>query len=255
MSLVVANWKMNPQSAAEAKEIYSGTRRAAIKYKKVTTVVCPPAIYLQEFSRLKSKGVYLGAQNVFYEESGSYTGEISPYQVAGFGATHVIVGHSERRALGETDEVVNKKVLALHGAKLTAIICIGEAARDANGDYFALIRQELKTALKNVSKKNLLKNVVIAYEPIWAIGKSDADAIKGSDMHEMSLFIRKVLMEIYKDKKIFSVPILYGGSVTPANAEEIYLGGEVDGFLVGRASLSVPDFAAIIKIVHDAKRA
>lgn len=251
---VVANWKLNPETLAEAKRLFAGIKKAASGLEHVTTVVCPPAVYLAELKKgYRGKKVALGAQDVFFERMGSYTGETSPAMVANIGATYAIIGHSERRANGETDADVRKKVAAATAEKLTAIVCIGESERDEQGAYLSFIREQLRTGLADVSER-ASKRIIIAYEPIWAIGKTGDDAIQPSDLHETVLFIRKILNEQFEKKTAFSIPILYGGSVERENAGVLFEQGEVDGHLVGHASLDPEEFRDILFAVNNAER-
>ena len=255
--IVIANWKMNPQMPDEAKAIFLGTRRASENLKHTEVVVCPPFLYFSTVGKLitpkiKSK-VRLGVQNVFWEDRGSFTGEVSAAMVKAGGGTHVIVGHSERRALGETDEMVGKKVAAIVREDLIAIFCIGERERDVNGNYLSFLKQQLLAGLSGVQKKHI-SQIVVAYEPVWAIGKSEQEALKGNGMHEMTIFIRKILSDIYGREFAAPVPILYGGSVTAANAGDIVGEGHTDGLLVGRQSLEPAQFSEILKIVDSIKQ-
>lgn len=236
---------MNPQSVEDAKEIASEVKKAMKSVKKTEVVLCPPSVFLSTLSKTKQANLFLGAQNINSEVSGSFTGEVSFSQVLEFGVEFVIVGHSERRKSGETDEMINKKVKAVVNAKMTAVVCVGESTRDHNGDYFDFIKNQIVTALKDVSKKSIEK-VVIAYEPIWAIGAKDA--MTPSDLHEMSIFIKKVLKDLYGP---FSedVRIIYGGSVDKVNAESLVRDGNVAGLLVGRESLKPKDFIQTIKLI------
>jgi len=240
---------MNPESTAETKKIFTTLKRSVKKYRKVDVVVCPPFLYLQTLLSFTRGGVAIGAQDCFWEDAGSYTGEVSALQLAKERIDYCIVGHSERRELGETDGEVNKKVLALLKVKMTPIICIGEKERDKDGFYLAHLKDQLKLALKGVKQKDLV-NIVIAYEPIWAIGAKAKKVITGEDLHQMTIFIRKVLSDLYTHRTAFNAPILYGGSVNEDNAEQIISEGEVQGFLVGRASLDPKSFTQIIEIVH-----
>jgi triosephosphate isomerase len=243
--LVVGNWKMNPGTVLEAKKIALAVKKTMLGVKSMETVMCPPFIYLPLLSGMLSNTVLLGAQNAFPETSGAHTGEVSFAQLPQFKTSYVIVGHSERRAMGETDEIVNKKVLAVTGEGMTAILCVGEKIRDKQGDYFAVVREQIVSDLRNFNRK-YLDHLVIAYEPIWAIGASGAMSTR--DIHEMFIFIKKVLREIFNTLGD-SVRILYGGSVSPENAGEIIRDGFVQGLLVGRDSVNAKNFAEIIKEV------
>lgn len=243
--LVVGNWKMNPVSLAEAKSLAVGVKRAMRGVVKTQVVLCPPFVFLSPLSSVPSGSLFLGAQNVFPEEAGSFTGEVSWSQLPDFKVGFVIVGHSERRKMGEADEMVNRKVRAVVGEGMTAIICVGESTRDHNGEYFDLIKKQILSALKDVPKK-LLNHVVVAYEPIWAIGAREA--MTPRDLHEMSIFIRKVLKD-YAGSISEDIRILYGGSVDRVNADSLVREGNVSGLLVGRQSLKPKDFMEIIKLV------
>lgn len=251
--LIIGNWKMNPTSVDEAKKIFRAIKSVAESEKNIKTVVCPPFVYIGEIAKIinnnSGKMVSLGSQDVFWQAfGGPFTGEISPTMLGDADVKYVIVGHSERRELGETNEIVAKKVLAVVKEKMTAVLCVGEKVRDKDGLYFEFLRQQIKTALSKVSKK-YIDNLVLAYEPIWAIGKNETEAIKGKDLHEMVIFIRKILTDIYGAEDALNIPILYGGSVTPRNTLELVGEGQAQGLLVGRQSLEPESFAEILKIV------
>ncbi len=246
--LVVGNWKMNPQSPQEAVKIFAGIKRVSGKVRGVDVVVCPPFPFLSLFSKKVDGAVSLGAQDVFWVDAGSFTGEVSVQMLKNTRCSHVIVGHSERRAFGETNEIVSKKIESVLKLGLTAILCIGEKERDKNGDYLAFLKNQIKESLEKVNKKTL-PQIVIAYEPIWAIGKSFAEAMQGNDMQEMSIFIKKTLVELFGKEESTKNLILYGGSVAPINASDLASNGAIDGFLVGRQSLEPASFGEIIKIV------
>ena len=148
----------------------------------------------------------------------------------------MILGHSERRELGETDEMIAKKVISAIKAGVKPILCVGEKARDTHGEYLHFLRKQIINSIGKLSKQ-YLKNLIIAYEPVFAIGQSAEKAMKPNEIHETALFIKKVLSEIYKSKSIISLPILYGGAVSYKNAKEIITAGEVQGLLVGHESL------------------
>jgi triosephosphate isomerase len=244
--LIIANWKMNPESPESARAIFLAIRRAAEKLKKTEVVVCPPAIYFSTLAKLKTSKVLMGSQNLFWEQSGSYTGEMSAVMVQASGGEYAIIGHSERRELGETSEMINKKVLASVSTDLGTILCIGEKERDSQGNYLALVKEQLSSALAGIQKKSV-SNLVIAYEPVWAIGKTEA--MKGADMHEMMLYIKKILTDLLGLDYAKNIPVLYGGSVSPLNAEDIVVNGHVSGLLVGRQSLDPIQFKEILSIV------
>ncbi len=243
--LVVANWKMNPPSLNEAKDLVKDVKRTARNLRKTNVCICPPFVYLLPLAKLVNKPLYLGAQNAHHEYLGAFTGEISFSELPQFGVDYVILGHSERRKMGETDEVINKKVKSVVNANMTAILCVGESSRDQNGEFYNLIKQQIQTGLRDVSKKSA-DNVVIAYEPIWAIGAKEA--MHPRDLHEMSIFIRKVLKDMYGISADY-IRILYGGTADRVNADSLVRDGNVSGLLVGRESLRSKDFIEILKLV------
>ena len=168
--------------------------------------------------------------------------------VKSFGATFSIIGHSERRAQGETEEMVRVQIKHAAAAGLTPILCIGESERDPAGAYLGTIAGQLRSALDGFKKDGVPK-LVVAYEPVWAIGKSANDAMKGADLREMSIFIKKTLAEQFEKKAAMRIPILYGGSVEASNARALLDEGDVSGFLVGHASAEVDSFVEILKAV------
>jgi len=244
--LIVANWKMNPDNIEKAKEIFKGIRVVTKELKNISTVVCPPFIYLSDLEKINDGSIVLGAQDVFWENEGSFTGEISPTMLKNEGEGYVIVGHSERRSLGENDEMISKKIKSAIKIGLKVILCIGERDRDIHGEYLHFLRQQIINSIGNLSKKSLEK-LVIAYEPIWAIGKKDNEAMKANELHEMTIFIKKVMVEIYGQKYGLITPVLYGGSVTYKNAEDLITQGQVQGLLIGRESLKVENFGKLLK--------
>lgn len=250
--IIVANWKMNPVSAKEAEGILNKVKKTIGKLKNMQMVICPPFIYFENLRKIinKTPNSFLGAQDSFWENEGAFTGEISPEMIKNFGGKYVILGHSERRRLGETDEIVNNKITACLKSGLIAVLCVGEKTRDEQGDYFIFLRDEIRNSLANI-RKNFLKNIIIAYEPIWAIGKSESEAMRPSDIREMAIYIKKILSEIYGKESALLVPILYGGSVGGKNAGEIIKDGGVNGLLVGHQSLKPENFNEILKSVEN----
>lgn len=246
-NIVIGNWKLNPDASKEAKKLFLGISKLASKMKRTQVVVAPPFVYTS-LCQTKSKKLALGAQDVFWAEQGAYTGEISVTQLKDLGVKFVIIGHSERRALGESNEMINRKVRATLNAKLTPILCIGESAHDQQGAYLAFLSNEIRAGLKGVSKSELSK-IIIAYEPIWAIGKRQADAMTPRQLHETVLYIQKILSETFGRDVSKKVRIIYGGSVGGQNAGDLMEHGQINGFLVGGASLSVETFAPILKAV------
>lgn len=250
--LIIGNWKMYPASVRDAKSKFVAIKNVASKLTNVQTVICPPFVYVSELKKLESgHRCVVGAQNAWYETEGVFTGEVSLSMLASIGVQYVIIGHSERRALGETDELVNKKVLAGVKAKLSVVLCVGERARDADGVYLKYISEQIKEALHGVQKKEL-KQIVIAYEPIWAIGKDAVRAASTDDALEVSILIRRTLSDMF-GKDASGIPLLYGGSVDAKNAWEFLLKSQVDGLLVGRASLDPKVFGEILKSADQIK--
>ncbi len=244
--LVVGNWKMNPQSLDEAKKLAQSVKRGTRELKKTDVVICPPFVFLSPLTSLSDTHFFLGAQNVSYESQGPFTGEVSYTELSDFKVDYVIVGHSERRKMGESDELINKKVRAVVGGGMTAILCVGEETRDQNGDFYNFIKQQITSGLKDVPKK-MLDKVIIAYEPLWAIGARES--MSPRDLLETSIFIKKVLKDLcgnFSD----SMKILYGGDVDRVNADSLVRDGNVSGLLVGRESLRAKDFIEIIKLVE-----
>ncbi len=246
--IIVANWKMNPSTLKEANELFLKTKTIAAKTNGVTVVVCPPAIFAGELAK-KTKGnrVYLGAQDLFWQKgTGPYTGSVSAEMLAALGVQYIIIGHSERRALGDSDEIVNKKLSAALSAGLVAILCIGESVRDEHGEYLEFLKNQIKQALARIPRKYFL-NLAIAYEPLWAIGEHATGADSPEAVYELSIFIRKQIAEIVGRDIALSLPIIYGGSVDEKNAADFFSRGGVQGLLPGRASLNSEKLRGIIK--------
>ncbi|HPB60422.1 MAG TPA: triose-phosphate isomerase, partial [Candidatus Paceibacterota bacterium] len=193
--IIIGNWKMNPVSRKEAREIVNGIKKTVASIRKTAVVLCPPVIYLENLIGKKSGKILFGAQDVYWEEKGAHTGNISPVMLKEAGADYVIVGHSERRASGEGGETINRKIKAAMKAGLKVILCVGEKDRDSHGHYLKVLETQLKEALIKIPPR-LADKLVIAYEPVWAIGK-DATGVETPDgfMHN-AIFIRKILSKI-----------------------------------------------------------
>ena len=254
--LIVANWKMNPESPdAAVKLARSSAPNAQIpKYRNIELVVAPPFPFLDAAGRVLEEDVKLGAQDVFWEERGAYTGEVSGRQLKAAGVEYVIIGHSERRMhLGETDEMVQKKVRAALAARLGAILCVGERERQG-ADIPSVVGDQLAAGLAG-TKKDALKNLVIAYEPVWAI--STTPGARGPDTPDSAfrarLYIEKVLKNLYGSQAGGNVRIIYGGSVNAGNAASFITEGQMDGLLVGSAALDAKEFGRIAaEVAHTA---
>ncbi|MBI2100196.1 MAG: triose-phosphate isomerase [Candidatus Vogelbacteria bacterium] len=248
--LIVANWKLNPESLREAKEILAPVKRAAARFGKVETVICPPAVFLLAQGQLKKpQGLSLGGQDAFWEPTGAFTGQISAVMLRKAGAKYVILGHSERRAFGDSDEVINWKVKAALRAGLKIILCVGETARDHEGHYLKVIKHQLEQNLKQISR-GYFQDIIIAYEPVWAIGAAAKSSDTPDAFHQQSIYIRKVLSAMAGKEQAMRTSILYGGSVNVKNAEAFLREGAADGLLVGRASLRPDHFIQILKIAN-----
>ncbi len=244
--IVIGNWKMSPPTLAEAKILFRKVSIVAAKLQNVDTVICPPFVFLSQFMGTRAK---LGAQDVFWQNGERFTGEISAEMLFSLGVSYCLAGHSERRALGETDEQVSKKVQVATQAGLSVVLCVGERERDANGVYFEFLKNQIRNSFLGV-KPRFLSQVIIAYEPVWAIGKSFRDAMSPTDIGETAIFIRKVLSDIYGQGAVANVPILYGGSVETENVSDVLRFGGVAGALVGHKSLVAEEFTKILKIAN-----
>lgn len=245
-SLIVANWKMNPESLKAAKKLLEATKKAA-KVRGVSVIVCPPAVFLRDLAA-KRGSVAFGAQNVHFENRGSFTGELSPLQIKDAKAAYVIVGHAERRKMGETNDDVRKKVDAALAAFLTPIVCIGEESRGPGAEHFEYVREQIRSCISEEAGKRLSK-IIIAYEPVWAIGAPKP--MLPAQMHEMTIFIRKTLVERFGSAG-HSATILYGGAIDAGNAASMMRESDVSGLLVGRASVDAAAFTELLKVVSAA---
>jgi len=247
--LIVGNWKMNPATLGAARKLFLDTRKEIGRKKLVSQIaVAPPFPFLSEMERLSpSQRIGLSAQDVFFESIGAHTGEVSIPMLKSVGVTSVIVGHSERRAAGESDEEIYKDIQSIFKTGVTAIICVGEKARDEHGNYFGIVEAQLRSALRDIPKTKL-SQLVVAYEPVWAIGTGKHASAE--DVHEMKLFIQKIIADQFGRTAIKKVRILYGGSVKKDNAEILLTVGQVDGFLVGGASLKPKEFSKIIHVAE-----
>ncbi len=244
--ILVGNWKNYPESLSEARAIAVGLSKNAAVYKKLNTYVAPPLPYFETVQKGIKSFAKLASQDIFFGTEGTFTGVVTPDILKSFGVNLSIIGHSERRALGETNEIVSNKIKAALKSDITPLFCVGESEQDSDGNHFEFIREELRLSLEGIRRKDDASKLIIAYEPIWAIGKSAKDAIDPKELTEMIVFIRKVLSDIFGRESADNIPVLYGGSVKPNNAK-ILLQTGIDGFLVGGASLEPKDFCAIAK--------
>ena len=241
--IVAGNWKMN-MTPAKAVELIDSLKNE-INSQEVEVVVCPTYVCLPAvLEAVKGTNICVGAQNMHFEESGAYTGEIAPSMLVELGVKYVIIGHSERRQyFAETDVTVNKKVLKAIEHNLVPILCVGESLEEREqGVTIDLVRLQTKVALKDVKAEDA-KKVVIAYEPIWAIGTGKTAT--SAQAEEVCKAIREVVAEVYGNEVADEVRVQYGGSVNGGNANELFNMGNIDGGLVGGASLK-PEFASIV---------
>ncbi len=244
--IIAGNWKMN-KTAAEALDLVNGLKRELASVKEVDIVVCPPFTALDAVSKaILDSNLRLGAQNMSENGFGAYTGEIAAGMLKEFSVRFVILGHSERRQYQkEPDALISKKALAVHAAALKPIVCVGETLAEREGGRTEqVLETQVTGSLDGLSKEQMVETVV-AYEPVWAIGTGKtATTEQAQSAHA---FIRGVLVRMFDDTVARRVRIQYGGSVKPSNARELMSQPDVDGALVGGASLEVRSFADIIK--------
>ena len=243
-AVIAGNWKMN-KTPSEAKALIE-EMKPLVKDAACDVVLCVPFIDIQAaIEAAKGSNIKIGAENVHFKSSGAYTGEVSAEMLKEAGVEYVVVGHSERRTyFGETDQTVNLRALAALNAGLKAIICVGETLEQRELGYTeTLLKFQTKMALTNVTKEQL-KNVIIAYEPVWAIGTGVTATADQAD--EGNGYVRAAIAEAYGEDVAQSVTIQYGGSMNAGNADELVSKENVDGGLIGGASLKAPDFAKIV---------
>ena len=245
---IAGNWKMN-MNTASAVSLASGLAKALEGVESVDVAVCPPFVYLQAVAAaLSASNIALGSQNVYFEEKGAFTGEISCDMLKDVCCTYAIIGHSERRhVMGETDELINKKISASINSGLLPIFCVGELLEEREaGTTNDVVSSQVKKGLEGICAERI-QAVTIAYEPVWAIGTGlTATPEQAQEVHAM---IRGLLADMYGTDIAQSLRIQYGGSAKPDNTAELMSQPDVDGLLVGGASLKVDDFAAMVKTV------
>jgi triosephosphate isomerase len=248
MKTIIANWKLNPTAINEADELvgFLAGERNKEPFKS-SLIFCPPFLYLPELVKKYRSEIY-GAQNCFWEEKGAFTGEISATMVKNAGGKYVILGHSERRKyMAETDEVVNKKLASVLKSGLQAVVCVGERTRQgvSEAEYLKVIEDQVRGSLDGVSKEEF-GNIIVAYEPVWAIGTGVSDSPPES--LKSITHIRKAVSAMLNDNVVGeAVKVLYGGSVNGANAEGFLKEPGISGALVGGASLKKEEFLGIIR--------
>lgn len=244
--IIAGNWKMN-KTIGEAIELANGLKRELYDIANLDIVICTPFTALSEISEvITDSNVDLGAQDLFWEEKGAYTGEVSGQMLKDAGCKYVIIGHSERRKyFNETNESVNKKAKAALKTGLLPIVCVGERLEEREaGKTFDVVRDHVENSLKEIPKEDILK-ITIAYEPVWAIGTGKTATPEQAE--EVQQFIRELLAKMYDGNTASAIRIQYGGSVTPENIECLIDKENIDGALVGGASLKIDSFSSIVK--------
>jgi triosephosphate isomerase (TIM) len=244
--LVVANWKSYVEQREEAKKLLALAKRLAGKARRAKIVLAPSFAHLGLLASGNRSKVKFASQDISSTSVGPATGEVSGATLRNIGAEYVIVGHSERRTMGESDALIAEKVKRAIANGLIPILCIGEKERDADARYLMDLKKQLRAVYEPLSARDRLR-IIVAYEPVWAIGKHAGDALAASDLREMVLYIRKALSEYLPGKSAKVAPVIYGGSVEPTNIRGLAGGSGVDGFLVGHASVDPGLFAALVK--------
>lgn len=244
--IIAGNWKLN-KTSREALTLVEELKREVVNVEGVDIVVCPPFTALDTVSdSIMDTNIALGAQNIYWQDSGAFTGEVSAPMLKDLSVKYVIIGHSERRQyFGETNETVNKRLKAALAHGLTPIVCVGEnlAERESN-KTFDIIKNHCEGSLANLTSEEA-KKIVLAYEPVWAIGTGKTATPEQAQ--EVHAYIRQLLTKLFNSDVAQSIRIQYGGSVTPENIASLIAKPDIDGALVGGASLKAPSFAAIVK--------
>lgn len=242
---IIANWKMNPASFSEADSLIKIIKKGIKASNNIKVIICPPAVYL---SKIKTNSSFdLGIQNIFWEDGGAYTGEISATIAKNLKIRYTIIGHSERRKyLKETDEMVNLKIQSALKNNLSPVLCVGETLKEKQEDKTSeIITNQLKSSLKNISRFKILNSKLqVAYEPIWAIGTGETPLT--DEIMSVNLLIKKTISNLYDRKIAEKISILYGGSVNSQNALDIVSKTGMDGLLIGGASLNGSEFVRIV---------
>ncbi|MHB1330474.1 MAG: triose-phosphate isomerase family protein [Minisyncoccota bacterium] len=247
--ILIGNWKNHPSSLKETTSLLNNLSKRSKSFKKLATFIAVPLSYIESASKKIGKFASLGSQDIFFTDGGTYTGVVTPDILKSFGVKLAIVGHSERRLLGESNQVVAEKAKTALKAGIIPVVCVGEADHDAEGNYFEFLREQLRASLEGVRRKDDAHKLIIAYEPIWAIGKKGKGAMDPLELSQMVIFIKKVLTETFGRDLADKIPILYGGSVDPLNAERLIKETGIRGLLVGRASLDAKNFAEIAEAI------
>ncbi len=250
---IAGNWKMY-KTLRDGQELVVALRRELYNIENVEIIVCPPftsIAYLAD--ALETSNIKVGAQDLYWAEEGAFTGEVSAAMIKDAGCSYVIIGHSERRAyFGETNESVNKKIKAALKHGLTPIVCVGETLTEREaGKTFNVIENQIREGFKELSEEDFIK-IIVAYEPVWAIGTGKtATPLQAQEVHK---YIRELIQKIYNEESAANLIIQYGGSVKPDNITELIKQPDVDGALVGGASLDAASFGTIIKKASEVKK-
>ncbi|NLV82211.1 MAG: triose-phosphate isomerase [Synergistaceae bacterium] len=253
---IAGNWKMfkGPEGTSEFisrfvdELLISKNVTKAIDEKKLEIAIFPPSISITRAIELKTNApILIGAQNMYWQENGAFTGEISASMLKEVGCTHIIIGHSERRNIFlETNDIINKKLTAAVNAGLVSVLCVGELLDDRkSANTFSVIKKQLLDALKGINPQIISDKIIIAYEPVWAIGTGIT--ANNIDAQEVCSYIRNLISEAFGEKIANKLIVLYGGSVKPNNTASFLIENDIDGVLVGGASLEIDSFMNIIK--------
>jgi len=255
--IIIANWKMNPETDKKAKELFSLSRKAALRFKNTKVVICPPNIYFQSLGSFASKSgcISIGAQDVsIFSGSGPQTGEVSAEMLKKIGVEYVIIGHSSRREFGESGSDINKKIKNSLAAGLKPILCVGEKERGDSGEFMKVVEAQLRESLEDIKNEKSAKNLIIAYEPVWAISNNgNLKADNPDSVFGMSIFIKKTLAAILGEDATKKISIIYGGSVASQTVKDFLERGGANGLLVGGKSLVAKEFEEILKIADNSK--
>ncbi|MEK7510188.1 MAG: triose-phosphate isomerase [Patescibacteria group bacterium] len=246
-TFIVGNWKMNPETEHKALELFTMVAKGVENLQKIEVAICPPFVHLPNLPHGRYK-ISIGAQDCFWETKGAFTGEVSPSMLKSLGCSYVILGHSERKNyLGETIEMINKKLHAVLEASLTPIVCVGEKERSSENNQRQLQKQ-LEALLKGMESSQEVRKIVLTYEPEWAISTTEGAEPASPQRIRQSLFsIRAVLDTMFGKGTGENIRILYGGSVNRKNIKEFIEEGKAQGALVGSASLDAKEFISLVK--------
>ena len=235
--IIAANWKMNPGTIEEARALMQSYRRLAKRFEHIDYRVCVPSVFIYPCASVEG-GVSVYAQNMYHEDAGSYTGAISLSMIESVGAGGVLIGHSERRNLfGVNDEIVERKITKALEHDTPMIVCFGEESRDESGEYTDVLKKQLVHILEPFVSSRKIKLLTLAYEPVWAIGDGADRAVTQDELFSTAILIRNTLVQVLGEGRGSKVPVLYGGSVNEHNAQALAATPNIQGFLIGRASL------------------